>query len=161
MKFTFHLSRNPVQVLLLTGPVSLLLIPFTLVLISDPGDLERMELVTVLSAVLTPLVTVSVFFLYFRYASVPCEIVFEDDGLRVTPLRKSVFYPESIYVRYSFIRKVFFQTFRGEKTVIKPEHDPEFMIMKSRSIFSDREVSASWKQYIYLLAEKTGVPVPH
>lgn len=161
MKFTFHLSKNPVQVLLIFGPLSVLLIPLVLVLTAERGDIARMETVSVLTAVLTPLVTAVEIFLYVRYASVPCEIVFEEEGMRVTPLKKSFFYPESIYVRYSFIRKVFFQTYKGEKTVIKPEHDPEFMIMKSRSIFSDRKVSAAWKQYIYLLAEKTGVPAPH
>lgn len=161
MKFTFHLSKNPVQFILITVPMLLLLIPLILVLTSDPGDIARMELVTVLSAVLTPLVTATVLFFYFRFASVPCQVIMEDDGMRVIPLRQSFFYPDEIYVRYSFIRKVYFQTFRGEKTVIKPEHDPEFMIMKSKTIFSDREVSAAWKQYIYLLAEKTGVPAPH
>ncbi|MCC6550414.1 MAG: hypothetical protein IT279_10125 [Ignavibacteriaceae bacterium] len=161
MKFTFHLSKSRVQFILIFGPLSVLLIPLLLVFTAEQGDSELMETVTFLTAILTPLVTATELFLYIRYASVPCEIVFEDDGMHVTPLKKSRFYPEAIFVRYSFIRKVFFQTFRGEKTVIKPEHDPEFMILKSRSIFSDRELSAAWKQYTYLLAEKTGVPAPH
>lgn len=160
MKFTFHLSKSSVQFLLIMGPLSVLLIPLFLVLTAEPGDNAKMEMVSVFAAVLTPLVTAAEIFLYIRYASVPCEIVFEEEGLKIQLLKKTMFYQEDIYVRYSFIRKVFFQTFRGEKTVIKPEHQPEFMILKSRSIFSGQELSTDWKQYTYLLAEKTGVSPP-
>ncbi len=160
MKFQLHLSRSSVQLFLAGVPIAVSAIPLFMLIFNNDLTLAEEETIATTVGILTPIVLFSVVFGYMKFANVPCQVILDESEMRVLPLKDTFFYRERIYLPYEKVKKIYIQTFRGEKVVIQSPDTGEFMIMKGKTIFTSKETDEIYKRFIVELSGKTGVPIP-
>lgn len=149
------------QLFLAGIPILFSAIPLGMLIFDENLTLAEQETIATTVGILTPIIILTVIFGFLKFASVPCEILMDTAGMLISPLKDSFFYRERISIEYAKISKIYFQTFRGEKTVIHSPLTGQIMIQMPNLFVSKQEDTIIYKQFVQELADRTGVPSPY